>query len=704
MSMRRLPLAIVVTALASTASVDLDAFAQSTAHGETGHRDAIEEVIVTARKRDERLTDVPETITAFSGDFLESARIRSIDDLGRALPNVVLNRRGDNEPNVVIRGIGAFGNVQGIGFYIDDVQNFTDQASRLVDLERVEVLKGPQGSLYGGSSIGGAVKYVTRKPGDALEGKLSLEAGEQDTINFNASVNLPLTDTVFARISAYTDSTDGYLENPATGINNDESREFGMRAALRFVPSNNTDVNFNLRFSDLDNGGNDYLVNDAVDDYRYFSALNEQVFNKREIFGGILDIEQRWSNLSFVSLTSYTRRRNEILWDLDYSPADAVIASQSDPLESNVVTQEFRLAPENEGPFNWLLGAYYGRTENRNLVIKGDVTLGSDLTGGDPLLIAGFNNSESVDENVAAFFSLTYEIGKFEVGAGARLNRNDFSATNFNSGVADSYDDDAVLPKLTLSYNITDDVMVYGLVSRGYEPGKLNLFDDDLTPYEEETSTNYEIGVKAQSESGRTSYEIAGFYITNDDRQFETQLIIDNVVREVTANIGDSRSYGLEAAVTLRPVDRLTLSLNAGWLDAQYETAVWLLQSYDGNSVPYAPEFTTYLAALYEVPISGRLNLMLQADWSYNDGFFWDIPNLARQESYNVVGLRIGIGDLDGRWELGLSAQNLFDEGYYVEYNFEVFGPADASGVCSECHLGRIGQPRRVLGTLTYRF
>lgn len=120
------------------------------------------EIVVTARKRSERMIDVPETISAFSEASLQKAGITNLDKLGQAVPNVVLNRRGDNEPNVVIRGVGSFGNVQGIGFYIDDVQNFTDQASRLVDLERVEILKGPQGTLYGGSSIGGAVKYVTK--------------------------------------------------------------------------------------------------------------------------------------------------------------------------------------------------------------------------------------------------------------------------------------------------------------------------------------------------------------------------------------------------------------------------------------------------------------------------------------------------------------------------------------------------------------
>src|SRR3546814_382937 len=173
------------------------------------------DIIVTARKRAESLQDVPETITAFSAQALQKGGISNVNDLGRQLPNVVLNRRGDNEPNVVIRGVGAFGNTQGVGFYIDDVRNVTDQSARLVDLERVEVLKGPQGTLYGGSSIGGAIKFVTKKPLYDVEGSFTVEGGGQNILNVFGSVNLPIVDGVAAlRLSAYAAHNGGYIYNP----------------------------------------------------------------------------------------------------------------------------------------------------------------------------------------------------------------------------------------------------------------------------------------------------------------------------------------------------------------------------------------------------------------------------------------------------------------------------------------------------------
>ncbi|MCC6483110.1 MAG: TonB-dependent receptor plug domain-containing protein, partial [Sphingomonadaceae bacterium] len=325
------------------------------------------EIVVTARKRSERMIDVPETISAFSEASLQKAGITNLDKLGQAVPNVVLNRRGDNEPNVVIRGVGSFGNVQGIGFYIDDVQNFTDQASRLVDLERVEILKGPQGTLYGGSSIGGAVKYVTKKPSSKFEGRASVELGEQSIFNVNGSINVPLSDVFYARISGYADTNDGYLKNNITHINNDKSEEYGVRAAFRFAPSDDTDINLSVRYSNLNNGGNDYYLTPTTKSYKLNSDLNENIYNHRRVFGSILSVDQKIGNMSLISLTSYTERKNNLLWDLDYSGLDGLTGYQPKPVKTKVFTQELRLQSDNSEGLNWLVGGYYARVRDRSL-------------------------------------------------------------------------------------------------------------------------------------------------------------------------------------------------------------------------------------------------------------------------------------------------------------------------------------------------
>ena len=648
------------------------------------------DIVVTARKRSERMIDVPETISAFSDASLQKAGITNIDKLGQAVPNVVLNRRGDNEPNVVIRGIGSFGNVQGVGFYIDDVQNFTDQACRLVDLERVEILKGPQGTLYGGSSIGGAVKYVTKKPSGELEGHASVEAGEQSIFNVNGSVNVPLSDVFFARISGYVDTNDGYMRNNVTGINNDKSEEFGVRGALRFTPSDQTDINLSVRYSDLDNGGNDYYLTPNDTTYRRNSDLDQNIYNRRQVFGAILNIEQQIGDLSLTSLTSYTERKNRIRWDLDYSSIDGLWVFQEDPVRTKVFTQEIRLQSDNIGGWNWLVGGYYSRVRDRSLGTTLDAVFGVDF-GGAPDFIYNFHNNTSLEQTYAGFATLTYESGPFEASLGARLNHSDFFGLNRILDDSLHVRDTVVLPKLTLSYKVDPAAMLYFNVSQGYEPGRFTLFNDTpLVPYKPEKALNLEVGAKGQTDGGFLSYEVAGFYIKSKNRQLETLVLDDSgVTVEAVGNVGDARTYGVEGSFTVRPTRELSFSANGGWMDSKFTAG-----PFDGFRVPYAPRFSGGASVDYTTDISSTLKLSLRADVTHSSGFFWNTVNTLRQESYDLVGGRIALGSVDDTWEVALRADNVFNEKYHTELQ-----PWDDMNV-----LARRGQPRLLVGSATFRF
>lgn len=672
------------------ASSDLHAQENASALEETAAQRPIVEIVVTARKRDERLIDVPETISALSEDALQKAGINDLDTLGQAVPNVVLNRRGDNEPNVVIRGVGSFGNVQGIGFYIDDVQNFTDQASRIVDLERVEVLKGPQGTLYGGSSIGGAVKYVTKKPSDEFEGRASVEAGQQSTLNVNGSLNVPLSDAVAVRLSGYSDSSDGYLKNSVTRTNNDESEEHGFRGALRFTPSDATNVNLSVRYSSLDNGGNDYYLTPSTRTYLLSSDLDRNIYNHRRVLGGILNLQQQIGDLSLTSLTSYTQRDNRILWDLDYSSLDGIWAFQSDPVRTRVFTQEVRLQSDSYEGLGWLVGAYYSRVRDRGLGTTLDAVIGVDF-GGAPDVIYDFHDNKSVEETYSGFATLNYKAGPFEVAAGARWNQSDFYGLNRLIDDRMHVKDTVVLPKLTLSYKVGPAAMLYFNTSEGYEPARFTLFNTTpLIPYKPETARNFELGAKGVIGGGLLSYEVAGFYIESEDRQLET-LVIDSsgVPNEAIGNVGDARTWGAEFSFTLRPTHELSFNANGGWMDSKFTAG-----QFDGFKVPYAPRFSGGASVDYTTDLSSSLKLSLRADVVHSSGFFWDTVNTLKQESYEVIGGRIAIGSSDDRWEVAVRADNVFNGKYHTEVQ-----PWDELSV-----LARRGQPRLIVGSATIRF
>ena len=649
----------------------------------------MEAIVVTARKRSERLIHVPETISAFSEAALERAGIKNLDTLGQSLPNTVLSRRGDNEPNVVIRGVGSFGNVQGIGFYIDDVQNFTDQASRLVDLERVEVLKGPQGTLYGGSSIGGAVKYVTRKPSQEYEGTAAIEVGQQSIVNVNGSVNLPVSNVFAVRLSGYLDTNDGFLKNNITGVNNDESEEYGFRAALRYTPTDETDINLSIRYSNLENGGNDYYTTPSTTDYRLNSDLDLNVFNKREVIGGILNVEQRFGGLSLTSLTSFTQRENEVLWDLDYSPLDGIWVFQSDPVKTKVTTQELRLQSDNDGGFNWLVGGYYARVRDRIAInTSADLVIGTDF-GGAPDFIFDFHDNTSLEQTYAGFVTASYEVGRFEASLGARLNHSDFFGENRLRNESLSVTDTVVLPKLTLSYQITPAVMAYFNVSQGYEPARFTLFNETpLIPYLPEKARNFELGAKGQTADGFLTYEAAVFYIQSEDRQLETLVFLNGVPNEVTGNVGDARTFGGEFSITVRPIRDLTVNVNAGVMESEFTAG-----DFDGFNVPYAPDYSVGASVDYVTDVTSSLTLYLRADVVHNSGFFWDTVNALKQEAYTIVGARVALASVDNGWELAVRADNLFDEAYHSE--LQPFDPG---------LLARRGQPRLIIGSLKVLF
>lgn len=264
------------------------------------------DIVVVARKREERLIRIPETVQAMTAETIKRAGISSLADLGRQLPNVILNRRQDNEPNVVIRGIGAFGNTQGVGFYIDDVQNYTDQSAAIEDVERIEVLKGPQGTLYGGANVGGAIKYILKQPDDELAAEARGEYGTFDSMNLFGAVTAPLSSdgTIAARVSGYWNRSDGFVSNSFLGGRPDRSREVGLRVALRWKPSEQTEVRLSFRHNAVDNGGNVYVRPDNVSDYRRTVDYSVDVANRRRVNGGIMQIEHDFGGVALTSLTS----------------------------------------------------------------------------------------------------------------------------------------------------------------------------------------------------------------------------------------------------------------------------------------------------------------------------------------------------------------------------------------------------------------
>ena len=546
--------ATVAALLAASTGVDLkSAFGQDRAQAAAP---VLEEIIVTARKRQESLLEIPESVVAFSGDQIARQAVDNLRDIGIAIPNLNLSMRTDGFPNVTIRGIGGFGNTQGVGFYLDDVQVFSDASSRFGDLERIEVLKGPQGTLYGGSNIGGAVKFVSARP-DPTEafGRVKGRIGEQSLVDVEAAANIPLGASGWAmRAFGFFYQDDGFLvnENPPrlNGLrgNNDKDvgavEEYGGRLILSGPLGDRLSAYAALRWNEMD-GFSNVWMRELTDDFQYDRAVNNSTnsTHKRDTLAGTLELEWDLDSVSVLSLTSYTTTDSTRYTDVDI--LEEFIFDANRPEEMDVFTQELRFTSTTEGPFSWIAGAYYSLFEERmrSTQIWWDARVDADGNISGPLgcaaemptcsgvwvgeiltpeqemdfLAVPFELRNRDKSHLAAFANVNYEWETWELDLGLRVDRWKNSTDNLDTMISSSQDDVEVLPRGSLTKWLSQESMIYVTYAKGYEPGGYNLAnfegENGRFGFGIEEASSFEIGWKTRLLEDRLTLSAAAFYI-----------------------------------------------------------------------------------------------------------------------------------------------------------------------------------------------
>lgn len=677
---------------------------------EASAEDQLQEIIVTSRKREERLIDIPESIAVISSAELKDKGILSVEDVGRQTPNLQLNMRQDTTTNVVIRGIGAYGDVFGVGFDVDGVPNFTDQTMRLEDLESVEILKGPQGTLYGASSIGGLIRYVSKKPAFNWDGEISEETGSYSQISIYAAQNFPLiADKLALRVSAYDAKGDGYVTNSALGINAAPSTDYGARASLLFKPTDGFDALLTLRHSWLRIGSNAYPPVPTVTSYTYDAPLFQPTVNTRLTNGAVLELNDDLSVVKLTSITSFTRAQAEFNYDVTQTPPGFPGESYY-TLPGNrptvVSTQEFRLTSPSNGRFEWLAGLYGAIIKD---TLQNQIGATFFPTPAVPTTISDFDTKRT---DTAAFGTATYHIGSLRLDAGVRLTQTIYDAMVYveTGGLPNqrgSITSRAVLPKASISYALPTGGQVYATVAKGEEPGAVNSVSTAPIPFKAETALSYELGVKGEALERRLDFGVAAFYVSNKDKQFQTNQIIPSLggIIVLTSNIGDSRSYGVEANANWRPTSELHFGLGGGYLNAKWITASVFGAPIDGNEIPNAPAVTANFSAGYSRPVFTGLHFDANFDLSYTDAMWWDLPNTpgSKEPPHWLGNGRIALGSEGRGWQVAFRVTNLLGAKYWTEYYPNIFPPGGYP--CTGCaNVGAIGAPRQAYVSLGYKY
>lgn len=686
----------------------LGAMLPETAAAERGL--AIEEIIVTAQRRDESLQNVPIAITAFDAESLAVNAISSLDEIAARTPGLVSTPRNPAQPLYFIRGIGSnlidAAAEASVVVFVDDVyigrgggMNFD-----LYDLQRIEVLRGPQGTLFGRNVVGGLIHVVTAKPEPEPSARIQATAGNFNRINLNAGFGGSISDELHGKIAVSSSTRDGYVRNTTTGSKLFDEDSRSARGQLRWLPNEGLDILLTADVTRERTNGDPRKVLGEGDQFDISSPdpltveAREDGFQDRDIWGVSLNATAELGSVELTSITAYRHLDYSFFTDFLGVPLTPTTIGSLNAIDekSQQYTQEFRLAGlAAEGRLEWVTGIYYIRERTQR-----DDFLQQDFdaaTGGAVLGLSGqvLFPQDNTTDGYAVFGEVTWHASdRLRLTAGARqswdekdvrLQGIDVTQTGlpllppplqqeFDISASESWK--AFTPRFAIAFDAMDGVMLYASAARGYKSGGFQGIPTDgvsaSVPYDPEFAWSYEAGVKSQFWNNRAQLNATVFLTDYTDLQVSQLIGADRVV---VGNAADAevRGFELEWVTLLTPELRFTGSY--GYLDAtfdRFEAPPASGGDLSGNRLPRAPKHKLNLAVQYErpVPVLPEWRLLARLDWSYSDEFFFDPRNRTfpaggdRQPSYDTLDARLAFSRADGRLELALWGKNLTDERY----------------------------------------
>ncbi len=660
---------------------------------------ADEELVVTARKRAENVQDVPDSISVLSARMIEQAGIRSVDDASALIPNLSLvDSQDSGNVAISVRGIGQVRNGEApVALVVDGVQlNSTDMIKQaLFDLERIEVLKGPQGALYGRNAIGGAIVITTRMPTDTVEGRVSAEYANGDDRRLMGAISGPLiADKLLFRIAADYRDFDGVFENVTLDRKVDFVEDLNVRSRLLFKPTDALTIDLRGAFGDLEGGASWYIPlppNSPNDTKTPIQAdvLGRSVRDNRE---GSLKIDYDTGPVTITSTTAVADTKVDLVEDLDWLPQSILGATQG--RDYSTVTQELRLASPSNQRFRWTVGTYYldgKRKVDTVLLLSPDATAtGLPLSSYAPLPVT--RSTEDI-QTKAGYAQLSYDLlPELEITAALRYDHD--KRKQRDRLVPGSARREASFeewqPKLSVKYDLSDDSMVYATAARGFRSGGFNSPSGTFPEvYKPETTTNYEVGTKNSLLDRRLTLNASAFYIEYKDQQ----VFLLRVAEQGIINIADTKILGFEAEMQARPTDRLELGASLGLIDSEIKNFDGT-DTFRGNKVPLTYKWSYVLSGQYTVPL-GDAALAARLEYSGKGGNYWHVDNRAKQDDVHLVDARLTW--TRDRLSVAGFVDNLFD----VEYTEEFFAKEFSAGFTD---IRYPGMPRRYGVNVTYKF
>ena len=661
-------------------------------------------IVVTAQTREQELQDVPIQVAAFGEEQIEDAGITSTQDFVDLVPNVSFDDSFTYLNSfIVVRGVTQINNADSpVAVIVDGVpQNNQKQLKlNLFDLERIEVLKGPQGGLYGRNAIGGAINIVTKRPGDEFSGMARAIYGRGDLVNLSGALSAPIGEGAGLRVSGNYLTDNGRIENSFTGEKVDfVDHDWEMRG--RFVAELSPSIEVDLRASYRDfQAGGIYDAQVASGDAN--DIVDPSVNIEGLTFGDILEATMKWDfelgGGTLSSISGYTDITENYRGDLDFSNATDdpdgfaglnLQLGQGQDLGVELLSQELRYVSDDTLPFRWIMGAYYLHTD-RALQTRGFIDLEGTTTGGvgsrDQIDNAGLviinNNATNSNNAYAVYGNFEYDLTDSLILQGAlRYDRDKREQTDLINGGSVSQSYDAVQPKITLTYRLSDDALVYGTYSTGFRSGGFNGPGTAIPVFEDEYLQNFEAGFKTSSLDNRLILNGAVYFSKSDDFQY---FFVDaTTASQIIGNIDKVDIFGIELEAQALVADGFQLFAGIGTTDTEIKENA-LDPTTVGNKTPKTTDFNGNFGFQYDAALTDDLDLLIRGDWELRGQKYWQIDNVDVQDAIDLVSLRVGIEN--DRFGLFFSADNILGEAYYADYN-----PANFAGLTED--IGFRAQP-----------
>lgn len=744
-------------------------------------------IVVTATKRNQTIQDIPFSINAQTQEDIQRSGSVTLEDLSRNVAGLTIQNLGPGQSQVAVRGVSAGqvvrdqpGVKEQVGVYLDEsvisLSLFTPDLD-LFDLNRVETLRGPQGTLFGSGSVGGTIRYITNQPTPGiveglLEANINVLEGGNIGAHLKGAVNAPLLgDTITMRAVGYYTEYGGFIDaiGPGGGDEINDGVRYGGRVAVRIDTGEGVSITPRILYQKVEADGfnrqeifslfaNPFTttrtpvqLGEREQYLRLQEAFEDETFlfdivAEAELGGVTLTSVSTYINRDILVSRDATELTGSVSVDLGYPEVAVLIPSNlRDTTDLETITQEVRLASNGDGPFQWLVGAFYSEVDRvymQRLPTPGydaftDAVLGAGtsaaVSNGFPA-DSPFNSDLPYDiSQFALFGEASFDLtDALTVTAGGRYYDFEESRTittgglfaNGDVGVVDETTSDGFTPRLLLSYEVSPNVTVNAQASRGFRLGGVNdplnvplcnaqdlaLFGG-FQDYNDETLWNYELGVKTQG-NGFT-FNAAGFY--NDISNLQVTLDAGSCSSRIVFNVPEAHTAGIEAELGLNPVEGLNLNISGSYIQAEFDTTLpgalaGATGIREGNRLPSVPEFQLSASGSYEWPVSDSADAYISASFTHVGSRytqpadqesnprtfvhglpFFGAPATASTtvdlllDDYQLVNISAGV-DFENGLSLVLYANNIFDKNALLSFDRERGGRA---------RLGyRIGQPR----------